>query len=248
MAHGTCAECSAEDRHLPGRSLCAGCYDRRWRSGTLDDFPKRPTNPPSPVVTEKSCRICWVVLPMASFPRSSRNADGRGPYCKPCRKTKYGDPAAAKKYMVEPFWEGSQTCRDCQFKKSVTEFHWDRSSGRHSYQCKACRAAAEKSKHEADPSVRRDKNLKANYGISLQQYNKMLADQGGVCWICCREPSDSRALAVDHDHSCCPGGKTCGKCTRKLLCENCNRGIGMFADDPIRIMRAATYLGGDCVT
>ena len=47
---------------------------------------------------------------------------------------------------------------------------------------------------------------------------------------------------VDHDHSCCPGSKTCGKCLRGLACQKCNQGIGQFGDDPDRMRRVADNL------
>lgn len=89
----------------------------------------------------------------------------------------------------------------------------------------------------------RDSRLRQYYCITLADYTKMLADQGGVCAICKCEP-DGKDFAVDHDHRCCPGKKTCGKCIRSLLCENCNRAIGQLQDDPALLRRAAEYIEG----
>jgi hypothetical protein len=47
---------------------------------------------------------------------------------------------------------------------------------------------------------------------------------------------------VDHDHACCPGTRSCGKCIRGMLCNRCNTGLGMFLDDPNRLRHAASYL------
>ena len=58
-----------------------------------------------------------------------------------------------------------------------------------------------------------------------------------VCAICGNvRSSDGRALAVDHDH-------VTGE-VRGLLCNFCNRGIGMFRDNPRLLGRAALYLRG----
>lgn len=48
--------------------------------------------------------------------------------------------------------------------------------------------------------------LKKQYGLTIEDYNKILEDQGGVCRICKKPPKPNRRLAVDHDHACCPGG------------------------------------------
>lgn len=76
--------------------------------------------------------------------------------------------------------------------------------------CNACKARA-----------RLAATLKYNFGITVERYEEMLARQGGVCAICKRRPG-KRRLAVDHDHSCCPGRRSCGKCVRGLLCKACN--------------------------
>lgn len=85
------------------------------------------------------------------------------------------------------------------------------------------------------------------YGLNRAAYDALLAEQGGRCAICNIPSSECRLpLAVDHDHSCClsRGGKrrTCGNCVRGLICENCNRAIGLMHDSPERLRRAAEYL------
>lgn len=84
-------------------------------------------------------------------------------------------------------------------------------------------------------------NLMSNYGITQEQYEKMLSGQGGGCAICDRPPGNRR-LAVDHDHKCCPGTKTCGMCIRGLLCTTCNVWLG-FYENEVWIARANDYLG-----
>lgn len=69
----------------------------------------------------------------------------------------------------------------------------------------------------------------------------MLEAQGGGCAIC-GTPPNGRRLSVDHDHSCCPGVKTCGKCVGGLLCNRCNVGIGNLQDSPEILERALAYL------
>src|SRR6266496_914731 len=39
-------------------------------------------------------------------------------------------------------------------------------------------------------------------------------------------------LTIDHDHDCCPGSASCGKCIRGFLCGLCNSAIGMLNNDP----------------
>lgn len=47
----------------------------------------------------------------------------------------------------------------------------------------------------------RDYRYQKKYGITLDEYNQRLADQGGGCWICGRKPNpNGPALHVDHDH------------------------------------------------
>jgi hypothetical protein len=89
-----------------------------------------------------------------------------------------------------------------------------------------------------------DQRLRRTYGITAAVFDAMLAAQGGGCSICGGQSDVGRRLCVDHDHSCCPGLKSCGKCVRGLLCNSCNRAIGLLGDDPERVRKVISYLTG----
>lgn len=79
----------------------------------------------------------------------------------------------------------------------------------------------------------RDKEYKKRFRASLKEYDRLLAKQEGVCAICCCVPS-RRRLDMDHCHDT---GKV-----RGLLCDTCNRAIGLFDDNPELLRQAARYL------
>lgn len=87
-------------------------------------------------------------------------------------------------------------------------------------------------KYHVKGKKRHDSEFRQKYGIGLHQYQTILEEQNGVCYIC--EEKDFRNLAVDHDHST---GRV-----RRLLCTNCNTGLGKFKDDPNLLKRAAEYV------
>jgi hypothetical protein len=78
----------------------------------------------------------------------------------------------------------------------------------------------------------------ATYGLSPGDWQKLFEAQGGKCFICQR----FKAKAVDHDHACCSGPTSCGRCVRGLLCGTCNTGIGRWRDDVATFLRAVDYL------
>ena len=91
--------------------------------------------------------------------------------------------------------------------------------------------------------------LKHHYGLTLEQYDTIFQKQEGKCLICTRHQSElPTVLVVDHDHNCCAGDKSCGKCIRGLLCDGCNRGIGGFEDNIEALQNATVYLKGTKVT
>ncbi len=91
---------------------------------------------------------------------------------------------------------------------------------------------------------RRASQQKWQYGLPDGDFERRFTEQDGCCYLC-REPLDlekNRGVHIDHDHSCCRGKKSCGKCIRGLACHACNTGIGAFRDDPERMMRVAERL------
>jgi hypothetical protein len=81
-----------------------------------------------------------------------------------------------------------------------------------------------------------------SYRLSQYELRQMFDAQGGVCKLCGGVNTDGKALHVDHDHACCSGKTSCGKCVRALLCNSCNMGLGKFGDDPSLLRRAADYI------
>lgn len=92
---------------------------------------------------------------------------------------------------------------------------------------------------DAFRAISRRYKRKRNYGITDMQYQKLLDEQDGKCAICekpetCILRGTLAALAVDHDH-------VTGQ-IRGLLCQRCNRSIGLLYDDPVTLDKAAAYL------
>ncbi len=74
------------------------------------------------------------------------------------------------------------------------------------------------------------------YGIDIGDVAAMLEQQDGKCAVCdltlqLRSPVRGPQLdtaCLDHDHVCCPGKRTCGRCIRGLLCVSCNVKVGYW--------------------
>ncbi|MGN6661597.1 MAG: endonuclease VII domain-containing protein, partial [Achromobacter mucicolens] len=79
-------------------------------------------------------------------------------------------------------------------------------------------------------------NLRKKYGITPECYDKMFSEQGGACAICGTDQPGGRHkyFSVDHDHET--------GAIRGLLCNNCNRGVGLLGDSEQNMRAAANYL------
>lgn len=99
-----------------------------------------------------------------------------------------------------------------------------------------------KEKIEADNRAYRDSHRKyfwaigtlKNYGLSIHDFETLLASQGGTCAICKKAEWNNRHPYVDHDHST---GKV-----RGILCSKCNSALGMIGDNPGIARELANYL------
>jgi hypothetical protein len=79
----------------------------------------------------------------------------------------------------------------------------------------------------------RNYHLRRRYGITVDDFDAMFAEQGGLCAIC----REAKAEHVDHDHA---NGRV-----RGLLCFNCNGALGQFRDRPELMLQAIAYLNPD---
>jgi hypothetical protein len=122
-------------------------------------------------------------------------------------------------------------CASCGLAKPRSEFatrgrtrHGD---ARYAY-CRVCQSARQ-----------RTTKLTRFYNITPEEYDVILAHQGGVCAICLRPPRTMR-LSVDHHHGT--------GLIRGLICYSCNKAVGIFNDDEERVRRAAHYLASPPAT
>lgn len=135
----------------------------------------------------------------------------------------------------------SKKCRDCHKTKKLTNFysHPTCSKGVRS-ECKTCEKKGRAVRHQRakknNPNARRSVVLKNKYGITFDDYRRLLGAQGNGCGICGTDiPGASKKhFSVDHDH------KT-GK-IRGILCHGCNAGLGMFKEDLLSLQSAIRYL------
>ncbi len=130
---------------------------------------------------------------------------------------------------------GYKCCAKCgrEKKANLSGFYSDpgKKDGLSSY-CKVCRKR--NSRKNLSPLKSRERNLRVNYGMTLEEYHLMFAAQNGLCAIC-DQPEISCLLSVDHSHDT---GKI-----RGLLCKSCNARLGVLEDSKFRL-KAEEYLKG----
>lgn len=153
-------------------------------------------------IQEKQCKKCKTIKHLSEFGKDKYSKYGRCNKCKICRN--------------EDLREYNR--KNPHIRKKINDNY-------KKYRKKYYSTKKRKEKYKSD-------TLKRTYGITLEEYNKMLEKQNNHCAICKKKQKSSRNkyFAVDHCH------KT-GK-IRGLLCDRCNQGIG-FLEDSIETLKSA---------
>lgn len=142
----------------------------------------------------------------------------------------------------------TKVCSACGLEKIADEFY-RRSSGYLRGKCKACSYTETDARRKANPEkhaarMRRwrrenhrawlDASLRNRFGIGIEDYERMWAEQDGRCAVCQCELEPGRNTHVDHDHET--------KVVRGLLCGLCNRMLGQGRERSAVLRAGAAYL------
>lgn len=104
--------------------------------------------------------------------------------------------------------------------------------------CKECEKAymseSKRRSYSGSPESTREHNLR-KYGITTEQWNTLLEEQGKVCKICkSPDPGGRGRFHVDHNHRT--------GIIRGLLCHRCNTALGLAGDDVSILSKMIHYL------
>ena len=98
--------------------------------------------------------------------------------------------------------------------------------------------------NQANKEQRLAADRQRKYGITAEDYNRMLTEQNHECKICSIKFNDNYNLEtkIDYAHSqyldhCHTTNKI-----RGILCPSCNTGLGQFKDNPEILTKAINYL------
>ncbi len=156
----------------------------------------------APIVTitsTKACSKCKVMKPVSEFRTARHHKDGLTSQCKSCMAA----------------WQASHYQKDPRVKERNAAWTKANPEKRREWQ---------RLDQQRNPEKWRKRRLKHTFGMTLEQYNEMFANQHGCCAICSRHQSEiKQTLCVDHNH-------LTGK-IRKLLCTGCNHAVGSIRED-----------------
>lgn len=132
-------------------------------------------------------------------------------------------------------------CRKCKEEKPLSEYSHKRPTGRQpglQPRCKSCSSQDTQDWYKNNKDKVKDNALRKAYGFGLDEYKARLIAQNNQCIICLKEFSSGSygpdSPVVDHCH-------IYGH-IRGILCNECNRGLGYYHDNPAALRRAAQYI------
>ncbi len=133
---------------------------------------------------------------------------------------------------------GGSWCRECK-----NEYQRDRRANLTAEQREKVNAQMReytKAYYVEQAVKRRLTQMKYRYGVSEETIMAILSEQDNKCAICKDDLGEK--FDVDHDHKCCKGKRSCGKCVRGILCPGCNKGIGLLREDENVMRNAIKYI------
>lgn len=174
----------------------------------------------------KQCTKCHKTKPYSDFHKKKQIGDGYAYHCKEC--VREYDQKRIDTFRVLPKKTNGNLihCRKCEQYLDKSKF-WNNLT--------YCRDCSKLVGHAG--------NLK-RFGLTVENYIDLERSQNGLCKVCKKPETQKRRLSVDHDHSCCPGPNSCGKCIRGLLCFRCNAVLGQINDSKEILTSMVNYLEG----
>lgn len=179
----------------------------------------------------KQCTQCKKTKPLNEFAKNSGNKSGIHSWCKQCMTEKVLQYRGGRVFKQLSKTETHKQCRICEQIKPYSEYAGKekRIKAKESY-CIECK------------KFMGTERVLSRYKLTVDDYMYMFNSQGGLCMICKKPEIGNKRLSVDHDHSCCSGAGSCGKCIRGLLCSRCNKTLGMIEDNIDYLSSMIEYL------
>jgi hypothetical protein len=179
---------------------------------------------PIVLADKKQCTQCKNFKSFSEFHKFAKSPDGHKHFCKACVREYDLAEDDPKRAMPRKIQGTKIHCRYCEQYLPKSSF-WSNNT-----YCRVCQ-----------PLIGHIGNLK-RYGLTRDDYVNLEKSQNGVCKICGEPERFNKRLSVDHDHSCCPGSGSCGKCIRGLLCSICNKVLGQVKDNKSILQKMIDYL------
>lgn len=151
--------------------------------------------------------------------------------------TDSADPTTVMLHAIAYYLENIKECVECRKDKPIDSFRL------HKYYYKgnlkistrnSCRSCTNKSAYKSQLKNKYYRFWKY-YKLGQTAVDHILSNGCAVC-------GSTENLNIDHDHACCPGQKSCGKCVRGVLCDRHNMAAGIVRDDVDHLKKLIKYL------